>query len=142
MSASRKTRVYTSWSNMRDRCNCKNHPKFARYGGRGIRVCERWNRFANFLEDMGERPAGTSLDRIDNNSDYTPENCRWATQPEQQRNRSTNKLTQPTVDRLLVRMASGEPVSALAREHNVSESLLYAIRAGEKWKASAPRSSH
>lgn len=121
------------------RCQNPNNPKFYRYGARGIIVCERWRLYANFREDMGEKPARKSLDRIDNDGNYEPSNCRWADDLTQQRNRSTNKLTQAKVDALKLRMAAGEPIPALALEHQVSQSLLYDIRAGKKWKAPRPR---
>lgn len=81
------TRTYRSWSGMRTRCFCKNNRVYARYGGRGITVCERWKKFENFLEDMGVCPPGRSIDRINNDGNYEPGNCRWATPTQQSRNR-------------------------------------------------------
>lgn len=84
--------TYQSWATMRQRCTNKNTSHYRHYGGRGITVCERWGKFENFLADMGERPEGTSLDRINNDGPYSPENCLWATRVQQARNSSQTKL--------------------------------------------------
>lgn len=75
------------WSGMRDRCRNPNSKNFKYYGGRGISVCPRWESFANFASDMGSRPPGTSIDRIDCDGHYEPGNCRWATKAQQVANR-------------------------------------------------------
>lgn len=85
-------REYTSWMSMRRRCNNPNTVQFKHYGGRGIKVCQRWDDFWLFLSDMGPRPAGTSIDRIDGSKDYQPDNCRWATRSEQMRNTSQTRF--------------------------------------------------
>jgi len=87
------TREHNSWKQLRQRCNNPKDPSYHRYGGRGIKVCERWGSFENFLQDMGQCPEGKkSIDRVDNNGDYEPLNCRWATNKEQSQNRRTNSL--------------------------------------------------
>lgn len=84
----RRDRTYTSWQSMKRRCLNPLHHRFVYYGGRGITICPEWQEsFEQFLADMGERPPGTSLDRIDNDGNYEPANCRWATQSQQVSNR-------------------------------------------------------
>lgn len=81
------TPTYETWAGMKQRCSNPKARFFADYGGRGIKVCDEWQSFENFFADMGERPKGMSIDRIDVNKGYFKENCRWATQKQQIRNR-------------------------------------------------------
>lgn len=86
-----KTVEYRVWSRMKERCLNKKHSGFKSYGGRGINICSEWiNSFDNFIRDMGNRPPGLQLDRIDNNKEYSKENCKWSTPKQNCRNRRTN----------------------------------------------------
>lgn len=85
------TALYKVWSSMKARCDNPNAPFYKRYGGRGIKVCERWSKFENFIEDMGERPEGMTIDRINNDGNYEPSNCRWVTHKENCNNRSNKR---------------------------------------------------
>ncbi len=90
---SKRTPTYNTWNAMNQRCNNKNNRKYKLYGGRGISVCKRWGTFENFLEDMGERPPGTTIDRFPNqDGNYEKSNCRWATYAKQNRNMRSNVM--------------------------------------------------
>lgn len=86
--------AYISWLCMRKRCADANHEHFKHYGGRGLDICDRWSDFLLFKADMGERPDGMSLERVDNSKGYSPDNCRWATHVEQCSNRRSNVIVQ------------------------------------------------
>jgi hypothetical protein len=82
---------YRTWANMKQRCNNPNKKDYKYYGGRGVKVCEHWNSFENFYNDMGERPKGMTLDRIDNNKGYFKDNCRWVDKVTQSKNQNIRK---------------------------------------------------
>lgn len=86
------SKTWTTWRDMLNRCYAKSQNSYRYYGGRGISVCERWHVFENFLEDMGQKPAGKTIDRINVDGNYEPGNCRWATYQEQMNNRRINYI--------------------------------------------------
>jgi len=95
--------TYKVWRSMKKRCEIPSDTAYSKYGAVGIKICKRWNKFENFLKDMGERPSlNHSIDRINNNSNYTPQNCRWATTKEQSRNRTHNIWIEYKGERLIL----------------------------------------
>lgn len=113
-----KTPEHRTWGSMIQRCTNKNHHAFHNYGGRGIKICHQWRTdFLQFLSDMGKRPEGTTLDRIDVNGDYEPSNCRWATETQQKNNRRDNRYIE----------WEGETytLSNLARKYGLTYNILF-----------------
>ncbi len=112
------TRTYRSWQSMKDRCTNPNNENYKNYGGRRITVCKRWMKFENFLEDMGKSwKPGLTIEREDNDGNYCLENCRWATNAEQNKNKRNNRYeTYAGKNRLFVE---------LCREHNMPRKIVY-----------------
>lgn len=137
------TPTYRSWSAMIERTSNPRHHAWANYGGRGIAVCSRWrdgenglSGFECFLADMGERPKGASIDRIDNNRNYEPSNCRWASDAQQVRNRRSVKMKPESVARLRELAARrADTIPSLAARFGISKAQAYRIVRGERWAA-------
>lgn len=128
-------RVWRIWRAMIGRCSHPATNGYERYGGRGISVCDRWNVFENFLADMGQPPDGFSIDRINNDGNYEPQNCRWASARQQRRNREKLHTTAKLTDAQVIAIrSSSRPSGELAREFGVTRSAIWHIRAGKTWR--------
>lgn len=129
-----KTPTYRVWTYMITRCTNPASKSFADYGGRGISVCAEWTSFERFLADMGERPTGSSIDRIDNNLGYFKDNCRWSTAEQQCQNRRSNRLNPDLVREIRRRAQAGIAKRQIARELGVSSQLIMQVIARRIWK--------
>jgi len=136
------TRTYQAWKSMLQRCDTPTRRDWPRYGGRGITVTARWRRFENFLADMGECPPGLSLDRINNDGNYEPRNCRWATREQQMRNRRPNggelhgnaKLTVADVIAIRTLARNGMTYRSLGSMFGVSHTNIGDIVRRREWR--------
>lgn len=120
--------LYNSWQNMKQRCTNPNHPKYKRYGGRGIRVCEEWLDIVGFMQwaEKSGWQEGLTIDRIDNNGDYCPNNCRWVSKEDNSRRKSTTKISPEQV--LEIRERKNENNKILAEEYNCTKGNIWFIK--------------
>lgn len=126
--------TYQSWRGMKERCLNEKHASYRHYGGRGISFCDRWKSFANFLEDMGERPRGLTLDRIEVDGNYNKENCKWSTPTEQARNSRSNKLDLEKVCEIRKLISEGVSEPKIAKEFGISNGYVNNVKQRLSWK--------
>ena len=135
-------RVYNAWKDMRKRCTNRNQPQWKDWGGRGITICARWNSYENFAADMGPHPGkGWSLDRINNDGDYEPGNCRWANWKVQGRNRNYVRLSPLLAAEIRAKYVPrinqyypGYGGIELAKEYGVGRTTIYHVLRGRHWQ--------
>lgn len=132
------SKEYGVWEAMMGRCYQPNHISYRNYGAKGITVCERWHEAKNFLEDMGDRPTSEhTLDRVDSTKDYAPDNCRWATRTQQNRNRSATKLTMVAAREIRMLYNRGYTQCELAEEFAVTQATIWRVIHHKIWKENA-----
>lgn len=127
-----KSGVWNSWHAMKQRCLDPNHSSYDSYGGAGIEVCKEWLDFINFYRDMGDRPEGHTIDRIDGTKGYYKGNCRWATPSQQQRNRHDTRLDEQKAAAI---RKDQRKQYVIANEYGLSPSVVSKIKGGKIWSA-------
>lgn len=135
----KQTPTYLAWVGMRQRCLNPRDKAYRFYGEKGVSICERWSDFRTFLADMGEKPAGYTLDRINPAGNYEPGNCQWATWAHQRRNKRNSKLTPEIVAEIKGRCAAGQMPKEIAAALGVSSASVSEIKRGTQWKDIAPK---
>lgn len=131
----RRSPLHMAWMNMRNRCNNPSDAKFRHYGGRGVIVCDRWNDFVAFAQDVGPHPGiGYTLDRIDTNGNYEPGNVRWATRKVQARNQRRVKLTEEIAQRVRLMHRAGMTQLAIAKIIGCDRSMIGYVVRGDHWQ--------
>lgn len=125
------SRTFKCWMGIRERVSNEKKGDYKYYGGRGISICDRWNDFKNFLEDMGEVPEGLTLERIDNDGNYCKENCRWATRTRQGRNRGNIKLSMEKARAIRADPRSNRDI---AKDYGVFEASIGQVKDHKIWK--------
>lgn len=123
------------WLGMRKRCYQKTSISYKHYGGRGITICERWkDNFLSFLEDMGERPSNKhQIDRIDNDGNYSPDNCEWVTCKKNNQHKSNTKLTQEIVNNIRRDIKRGDKIKDVAKNYSICERHVRDIKNYRRW---------
>jgi hypothetical protein len=138
--------LYSIWLAIRSRCSKPRDSDWPLYGALGIRMCRQWRDprrgFRRFLLDVGPRPPGTVLARLDTRQNYTPRNVRWATRAELNRKTQWCRLTREDAEEIAGRLEHGEGPQSIARRFGVFDSLVYAIRAGKVWRDVQPIRAH
>lgn len=128
------TPTYYTWEGIKQRCNNPNASDYKNYGGRGIKVCDKWLDFKNFYSDMGDRPKGLEIDRIDNDGDYTPENCRWITHKDNCRNTSRTILNIKIVEEIREMKRNGFTYREIAEKIGVNKGVIGGVLCGGAWR--------
>lgn len=130
-----KTRLYQIWSDMKTRCLCETNGSYARYGGRGIKVCPDWMKYSNFKSWALSNGYADNLqiDRTNNNGNYEPSNCRWVTPAKNTQNRNCVKLSATDVLLIREKLSEGFTVAELSRQYHVGTTIISNIKNNKKW---------